>query len=243
VVNNMIENGKRLWSSMARRSFLTRLGVGAGALSAIGVGSNARAASGAASEDAIWRPARHEQDDWYDKVPGVHRFVFDTTTADGMALALRFCRNYFTANQASYGLKESDLAVVIVARHKSTSFGYNDTIWAKYGKPISEQAEFVDSKTKQPPTVNVYAAAPAAGDASETAGAMNDLIKKGVQFAVCQMATRAISGRIARATSGDADAIFKEIAANLIPNARFVPAGIVAVNRAQERGYSFVHAM
>jgi len=27
--------------------------------------------------------------------------------------------------------------------------------------------------------------------------------------------------------------------ANLVPNARIVPAGIVAVNRAQERGYSF----
>jgi intracellular sulfur oxidation DsrE/DsrF family protein len=35
----------------------------------------------------------------------------------------------------------------------------------------------------------------------------------------------------------------KEMAANLIPNARLVPAGIVAVNRAQERGYSFVYAM
>ena len=36
------------------------------------------------------------------------------------------------------------------------------------------------------------------------------------------------------------DAILDEIGANLIPNSRFVPAGIVAVNRAQEHGYSFV---
>ena len=28
--------------------------------------------------------------------------------------------------------------------------------------------------------------------------------------------------------------------ANLVPNARLVPAGIVAVNRAQERGYALV---
>ena len=67
-------------------------------------------------------------------------------------------------------------------------------------------------------------------------------MKKGVHFAVCQTSTRAIAGRIARATGVEADNVIKEIAANLIGNARLVPAGIVAVNRAQERGYSFVYA-
>ena len=42
--------------------------------------------------------------------------------------------------------------------------------------------------------------------------------------------------------AGDSDAILKEIGANLIPNAHFVSAGIVAVNRAQEKGYSFALA-
>jgi intracellular sulfur oxidation DsrE/DsrF family protein len=32
--------------------------------------------------------------------------------------------------------------------------------------------------------------------------------------------------------------VFEEMKANLLPNARLVPAGIVAVNRAQERGYA-----
>jgi len=31
----------------------------------------------------------------------------------------------------------------------------------------------------------------------------------------------------------------EELAAHLVPNSHIVPAGIVAVNRAQERGYSF----
>jgi intracellular sulfur oxidation DsrE/DsrF family protein len=67
------------------------------------------------------------------------------------------------------------------------------------------------------------------------------LIKKGVHFAVCATASRAIAGRIAKANGGDVDAIVKELGSNLIcPNARFVPAGIVAVNRAQEHGYSLV---
>jgi intracellular sulfur oxidation DsrE/DsrF family protein len=137
-------------------------------------------------------------------------------------------------------LKDSDLAVVIVARHKSTSFGYNDAMWAKYGKQLSEQAEFTDPRTDQPPSVNVYALP---GDGSEQTGRMDALIKKGMRLAVCQLSTRAIASRIAKATGAETDTIVKEIAANLVPNAHLVPAGIVAVNRAQERGYSFVHTI
>ena len=71
---------------------------------------------------------------------------------------------------------------------------------------------------------------------------MDALIKKGVQFAVCQMSTRGIAGRIAKANGVETDSVVKEITANLIGNARMVPAGILAVNRAQERGYSFIYS-
>ncbi len=228
---------KVLESSMARRLFLTRLGAGAGVVGAAVASSPAALAQGSA--DSPWRPARHAQDDWYDKIPGVHRFVFDTTSEDGMAWALQFANNYYAANEQAYGLKESDLAVVIIARHKSTTFAYNDAMWAKYGKEFAAQAEYVDAKTKQAPTVNVFMAT---GEGAVQAGKMNALIKKGAQFAVCAMSSRGISGRIAKMRGVDTDTIFKEISANLIPNARLVPAGILAVNRAQEHGYSFVYA-
>ena len=230
-------NATKFQSPMARRLFLARLGAGAGVVGATVVSSPV--AAGQVAADAPWRPARHTQDDWYEKIPGVHRFLFDTSTGESMGWALQFATNYFAANQEVYGLKESDLAVVIVARHKSTSFAYNDAIWAKYGKQISEQAEFMDPKTKEPPKINVY------GPAGETAqaGRMDALIKKGVQFAVCQMSTRGIAGRIAKANGVETDSVVKEITANLIGNAHMVPAGILAVNRAQERGFSFIYAI
>ena len=230
-------NGKWLQSSMARRLFLTRLGVGVGAASAAAI--NSPAAMAQASANAPWRPARHAQDDWYDSIPGVHRFLFDTSSADAMGWAMQFATNYFTANQQAYGLKDSDLAVIIVARHKATSFAYNDAIWAKYGKQLAEQAEYVDPKTKEAPKVNIY------GPAGETAqaGKMEALIKKGVQFAVCGTSTRGIATRIAKANNLEVDAVVKEITSNLIGNSRMVPAGILAVNRAQEHGYSFIYAI
>lgn len=224
-------------SKMARRKFLVGVGAGAGVLGATAIHSPAAMAQSAA--DAPWRPARHAQDEWYGKIPGVHRFVLDTASGDGFGWALQFAGNYYAANQEAYGLKDSDLAVIIVARHKSTSFGYNDSIWAKWGKQIAEQAEFVDPKTKEPPKINVY------GPAGETAqaGKMEALVKKGVQFAVCSMSTRGIATRIAKANGLEVDAVVKEITSNLIPSARMVPAGVLAVNRAQEYGYSFIFAV
>ena len=71
-------NGKWFRSLMARRLFLAGLGAGAGVLGASVVSSPSAAAQGAA--DAPWRPARHAQDDWYDKIPGVHRYLFDSSS-------------------------------------------------------------------------------------------------------------------------------------------------------------------
>jgi len=202
--------------------------------------ASSAAAPALAAGDAPWRPARHAQDDWLDKIPGEHRFVFDTTTAEGMAWAFRFATNYFAASKEAYGLKENDLAVVIVARHKSTPFGFTDAIWAKYGKQLAEHAEITDPKTKEPPTANLYTAA---GDGSTEAGPMDRLIKRGVHFAVCEVSMRGIAGMVASDTGAKSEDIVTEMSANLVGNARLVPAGIVAVNRAQERGYSFVYAI
>jgi intracellular sulfur oxidation DsrE/DsrF family protein len=52
------------------------------------------------------------------------------------------------------------------------------------------------------------------------------------------MATGRLAGTIAQATGSTAEAITAELTANLVPNAHMVPAGIVTVNRAQERGYT-----
>ena len=216
-------------SRLARRSFLTTVGSGITIIGAAAATSaEARQAPSVPSSSAEkWQPMRHSEDDWLE-LPGKHRFVFDTTTPDSMTEALLFAGNFYTGNSNGYGLKDADLAVVVVARHRSTPFGYSNAIWQKYGVTISSQQNFVDPATKEAPKVNVYARQ------------LDGLVRRGTHFAVCQMATRRYAGTIATAVGSTQDAIYSELAANLIPNAHLVPAGIVAVNRAQERGYSFV---
>ena len=67
-------------------------------------------------------------------------------------------------------------------------------------------------------------------------------MSKGVNFAVCDMATHFFAGYISDKTKANVDAVYRELTASLIPNAHLVPAGIVAVNRAQEHGYTFAYA-
>lgn len=207
---------------LPRRSFLTHavpgVAIGAGAAITIPV-ATAQSVGG-----ARWEAARHEQDDWLDKIPGKHRLVFDTIDSNGMNSALLYATNYYNANRTGYGLQNNDLAVVIIARHFSTAYAFNETLWAKYGDQLSSSAD----NTKPPSKTNTYARQ------------LATMTERGVHFAVCQLATGRIAGMIASAFGGTNADILAEMSANLLPNSHLVPAGIVAVGRAQERGYALV---
>ena len=227
-----------LKSLFERRFFLKRMtGVATVLGGALAVGTRPVNAQSLGGES--WTPARHAEDDWMDEVPGVHRFMFDNTTYMGFGGAMRFANNFMRVNKDAYGLDDSDLAVIVVARHFSTPFAFNDTMWAKYGVPLAARENIIDPKTNAPPTVNLFNT-PGYGNELPTNGLiLADLFEKGLRLAVCEIATRGAARRVAQAISGDADTIFEEITHNLVDNAHLVPAGIVAVNRAQERGYSF----
>jgi intracellular sulfur oxidation DsrE/DsrF family protein len=227
-------------SSSERRSFLARLSAGVSAFAAVAGGGET--AQGQSVASAKWQPERHEKDDWLDKASSKHKLVFDTTTSEGVGEAIAFASNFMRVNRTDYGLQNDDLAVVIVVRHRSTGFAYNDAIWAKYGVPIAEWAQFADPKTKSAPKINVYNSADYGAQLPNRGMTLDSLLKQGVQLAVCQVATRGIAGTIAASTGGNTDAIYNELVASIGSGARMVPAGIVAVNRAQERGYSFVSA-
>jgi intracellular sulfur oxidation DsrE/DsrF family protein len=224
-----------------RRSFLSRLAAGAAAFSGILLHNQSAGAQSTAA--GAWRPTRHTQDDWLDQLPGGHRFVLDTTSPSGFGNAMLYANNFFVANQNGYGLGNADAAVVIVARHNSTCFAFSDAMWRKYGAAIGEAAaNFEDPKAKARPAANVYNAGTYGAALPNNGVTLDSLIGRGVHFAVCDMATHRFAGAIAAASKGTADEIYKELTSNLIRNAHLVAAGIVAVNRAQERGYALASA-
>ena len=129
---------------------------------------------------------------------------------------------------------------MIVLRHRSAPFGYNDAMWAKYGATLAARSKVEDPKTGKAPTANLYNASGYADLLANRDITLESLAKIGAQFAVCALSTRAIAGMIARAVGSHPETILTELTDNLVSNARLVPAGIVAVSRAQEHGYTLV---
>ena len=232
-------NQQKLKSTLERRSFLSRLGAGAAAFGTV-FATGVRPAQAQSFGGQSWQPMRHAEDDWFDEMPGVHRFIFDNYHTQGFGQSMRFANNFINVNKNDYGVDSSDIAVVIVARSISTAFAFNDAIWEKYSAPLAARTGLNDPKTDQPPTVNLYNASGYGGELPNGGLMLETLFEKGLRLAVCRTATRGYARRIAAAVDGDADNIYEELILNLVDNSTPVPAGIVAVNRAQERGYSLV---
>ena len=178
-----------------------------------------------------------------DKLAAKHRLVFDTTTPAGFGAAVAYANNFLTASKDGYGLTDQDHGIIIVARHFATPYAYNDAMWAKYSKAMPPFVVIDDPKTKQRPTINLFKASGYGLDLPNLGTTIDDVVKRGVHFAVCQMATRFFAGPLAQGTGGNADAVYNELVANLIGNSHMAPAGIVAVNRAQEHGYTLSTAI
>jgi hypothetical protein len=223
----------RAKNSVVRR---TLMGLGIAGAAAAVLNRPARAQAPATR----WQPTSEPQDGWLEN-GGRHRLVFDTVSMEGLGKALVFANNFFVANKSGYGLEPTDLAVIIILRNMSTAFGYTDAIWAKYGPALSERLVLTDPRTKTAPLVNLYQLA-GKDSGSNNAVTLDTLAKLGVRLAVCATATHGIASMIAAKTGGTPEAIFAELTGNLVRNGLMVPAGIVALNRAQEHGYAFSYA-
>jgi intracellular sulfur oxidation DsrE/DsrF family protein len=162
--------------------------------------------------------------------------MFDTTTFKAASGAAHFANNFYLANESGYGLKPNTLGVLIILRAMSTPLGYNDAIWTKYGESLAKFMELDGDAAKRAATHNpLYTGGGREGDAVTLAS----LEQKGARFAVCGSATRGIAAMLAKEAAKSAPEVEAEIKTNLVPHAQIVPAGIVAVNRAQEHGYAF----
>src|SRR5262249_16578501 len=161
-------------------------------------------------------------DDWLDGIPGKHRLVFDTTTPEGFGGALLYTNNFLDTNKNAYGLEYSDIAVVIVVRHNSTPFAYNDANCSNYPPILAQPLKFNDPKTKQPPNANLFNVPASAAMLTSLGITFESLAKRGTQLAVCRVATRNFAGAIASATGAPADKINEELIANIVSNARMV---------------------
>jgi intracellular sulfur oxidation DsrE/DsrF family protein len=218
-----------------RRAFLESVTLGAAALAA---SMTAAPMVSAMAESAARRrtgSAGPWSDAWLDGIKGTHKQFFDGVTInDGFAMV--FAANFLNLNKEAYGLTDHDLTAVVGLRHLAMLMALTDPMWEKYG--IGKAFNITDPATKAIATRNPFLrkeGMPFPG--SEIPAIMS----RGVIFTVCNVALTVLSGKVASAANVSADEAKKEWTAGIVPGMTIVPVGVLAVNRAQEKGCTYCY--
>jgi intracellular sulfur oxidation DsrE/DsrF family protein len=217
-----------------RRQFMRQVGVGAVALAAGATGLRLDAEEPSVGD--VFSPKFDET--WLTKLNGKHRQFFDATSVN-QGFPLLFALVFMNQNNAAYSLQDNQLSAVVGLRHEAVPIGLSDPIWAKY--KLGEFFKITDNETKAPATRNVFAHTHP-GDMMMSGGSVNELQARGVTFTACNVALTVLSGMAAQAAGLPADKAHDEWVAGLLPGVVLVPAGVLAVNRAQERGCTYCYA-
>jgi hypothetical protein len=131
--------------------------------------------------------------------------------------------------------------MVLCLRHFSTPFAFNDAMWEKYGQVFHAVMQMPDPDTGEAPRVNLMRSDSYGMRLPNLGVTIDQVLEGGVQIAICDAATQFFAGQAAAATGGDAEEIYREFTSNAVPG-RFVSAGVMALTRAQEYGYSLLYA-
>jgi intracellular sulfur oxidation DsrE/DsrF family protein len=224
-------------NSSSRRDFLGKLAVGTAAL---GTASFAPFQAKAVPELPVHEFA--DADEWFNKIKGKHRMVFDATQPHEM-MPFAWPKVFLLTNAAT-GTAEKDCSVVVVLRHDAIGYALQDELWAKY--KLGELFKANDPLTKAPATRNPFWK-PKEGDfkvpgIGNVAIGINELQSSGVLFCACMMAITVYSAVAADMMKMDPEAVKKEWMAGLLPNIQAVPSGVWALGRAQEHGCTYCFA-
>jgi intracellular sulfur oxidation DsrE/DsrF family protein len=205
-----------------RRRFLGRAAAAIAALTA-GVPGIARA--GTLSIDLADDP---QHDAWMRPLKGKHRQIFHALDANDRAMLM--ASNYLDAYEHEFGAKPGEANAIIGVHGSALNIGFTDAAWAKYS--IGKAANVMDPTTKEPSVRNIFA----------TGGELtvDTLQKRGALFLMCNTALRLRSRALAKERGEPYEAVYKDLEASRLPGTILVPALVVAINRAQEKGFTYV---
>ncbi len=224
-----------------RRGFIGTIAAGAAALSMASLAPlHLHAEPLAEMAKATTDPESPEE--WFNKINGKHRIVFDATHPQEV-FPFAWPRVFLITNEKT-GTPAKDSSVVVVLRHNAIPFAFEDRVWKKYN--FGKKFKIDDSATKTASVRNPFWK-PAKGDFSipgvgEVQIGINELQDDGVMFCVCDMAITVQSAVVAKDMKLDATEVKKDWLTGLLPGIMVVPSGVWAVGRAQEHNcaYCFV---
>ena len=212
-----------------RREFMKTVGLSAAAIavSAVTLRAGAEETETLAADEA-----------WLTRLNGKHRQFFDAVSPnDGWGLV--FANTFMNKNMEAYGLKPHEITTVVGLRHMAMPLALNSEMWSKY--KVGQFINVMDKSTKAPATRNVYANV-RPGDVFMDGASVDSILSRGGIVTACNVALTVLAGMAAGAAGLPPDGAAAEWRANLLPGVVVVPAGVLAVNRAQEHQCSYCFA-
>ena len=216
-----------------RRDFLGAMVLGAAA-SGISVFANPLEAKISAFD----RKNIGDPDKWFDKIKGSHRVVFDGSTPHHSFPIIWNWAWYYSNNGA--GNTDDDLTGMTVLRHDAIPFALKDSAWEKY--KLGEMFDIPDNSKKAAALRNtVYE--PKEGDMPmPVIEGIKKLQDRGAMFCVCDLALNVYSGVAAQKMGMDANEVYEEWKAAVLPDIQIVPSGVWALTKAQEHDCAYIFA-
>lgn len=177
-------------------------------------------------------------DNWFDKIKGKHRIVYDGSTPyDGFPVIWNWA--FYLSNNET-GSADSDITAMTVLRHNAIPFALTSELWKKY--KLGEVFGVTDNTTKEPSLRNPYYE-PQEGDfPMPVIQGIKDMQQRGALFCVCNLAISVYSGAVAQKMGLDAKKVYQEWIDAIHPEIELVPSGVWALGRAQEHGCGYIFA-
>jgi intracellular sulfur oxidation DsrE/DsrF family protein len=222
--------------SNSRRKFLSTIALGAAASSFAMLTSPLNAAN--TKIPTLDLSTSGDADEWFKKVKGTHRVVYDGSTPHGGFPIIWTWAFYVTNNQTF--TPDEDMTAVCVIRHSAIAYAFNDALWEKYN--LGEMFSITDNSTGKPSKRNtVYE--PQVGDFPLPGiDGLKRMQERGAMFCACDLATKVYSSVVAAQMGLDANAVYQEWVDALLPGIQLVPSGVWALGRAQEKGCGYIFA-
>ena len=220
-----------------RREFLETLALGGVALA---VGACATGASTSQAPLPAAPPAAKEgpwDSSWLDQLTAKHKQIFDIPTysnGDG----LFYVKNYFNAHRDAFGATFPDVQAVLGIHGEAYPIVFGDAIWAKYD--FGRRVQAIDPRTGKTALRNVLWQPREGEDMYEYS--VNALQPRGAKFILCNNVLRFVTRTLAQETRATYEATRADLLGGLLPNVTIVPAMVVAIGLAQERGCAYVYA-
>jgi hypothetical protein len=218
---------------MFTRSTLGRLALATsfGVVAATGTILAARAGTLDAKGVSAAAPA----DKWLTGIKAKHKQFFDSPAPLG-GIPLIHILNYYDTYNKAYNVQDKDIDAVLTFYGATTFYALNDAAWAKY-----RIGEFLDTKdaSGQFATANPWRTAPHILGAPLPQASIEALQKRGMTGILCNNAFTIFAGMLAAKRGLDADVVYQDLKANILPGVELIPGMVVAIEQAARAGMSY----